>query len=194
MIKRGTGRMNTVQIFPKLETTRLILRQLHSSDAPAIFHYFSKDEVMKYYDLETFTELEQAENIISLFNERFLAKQGIRWGITHKADDVVIGTCGYHNVNKEHSKAEIGYELSPEYWQQGIMSEAIQAIVAFGFSQWNLNRIEAFINPENEGSRKLLTKMGLREEGFLKEYFFEKGCFVDAVIFAILRSEFDNKR
>lgn len=186
--------MNPEQIFPKLETERLILRQLQPSDAPALFHYFSKDEVMKYYDLDTFSELEQAENLISLFNERYTAKQGIRWGITQKADDVVIGTCGYHNVRTEHSKAEIGYELSPAFWQQGIMTEAVQAIIEFGFSQWNLNRIEAFINPENEGSRKLLTKIGLREEGFLKEYFFEKGCFVDAVIFAILRKEFTNKR
>ncbi|QDX93947.1 GNAT family N-acetyltransferase [Brevibacterium sp. JNUCC-42] len=182
--------MNNDRTFPKLETERLILRQLQPSDAPAMFHYFSKDEVMKYYDLETFTELQQAENIISQFGERYQAKQGIRWGITRKTDDVVIGTCGYHNVNKEHSKAEIGYELSPEFWQQGIMSEAIQAIVAFGFAKWNLNRIEAFIDPENEGSRRLLTKTGLREEGLLKEYFFEKGNFVDAVIFAILRKEF----
>jgi hypothetical protein len=54
-----------------------------------------------------------------------------------------------------------------------------------------LNRIEAFVDPGNIGSRKLLEKVGLREEGYLKECFFEKNRFVDALLFAVLKKEYD---
>jgi ribosomal-protein-alanine N-acetyltransferase len=175
--------------FPELETERLLLRQLGQEDAQHLFHYFSLDVVTEYYDLESFKELEQAVSLIRSWNQRFENGEGIRWGITLKTENRVIGTCGFHNWMKEHYKAEIGYELTPEYWRKGIMTEAIEEIVQFGFKELGLNRIEAFIDPENISSRKLLEKTGLKEEGLLKDCFFEKNRFVDAVIFAILKRE-----
>ncbi|WP_232695497.1 GNAT family N-acetyltransferase [Brevibacillus daliensis] len=176
--------------FPTLTTNRLILRQLRNEDVPDLFHYFSKDEVTKYYDLESFTEHTQASNLIQFWKQRFEAEQGIRWGISLANQDRIIGTCGYHNWSKEHYKAEIGYELTPEYWRKGIMTEAVEAIIKYGFMNLQLNRIEAFIDPDNLSSRKLLEKAGMKEEGLMKEYFFEKGQFVDAVLFAILKKEY----
>lgn len=176
--------------FPELETERLLLRQLREGDARHLFQYFSLDEVTEYYDLDSFKEIEQAESLIRSWNQRWENGEGIRWGITLKTEDRVIGTCGFHNWIKEHSKAEVGYELTPEYWRKGIMTEAIEEIVRFGFKELGLNRIEAFIDPENISSRKLLEKTGLQEEGLLRECFFEKNRFVDAVIFAILKREY----
>ncbi|MBN3526741.1 GNAT family N-acetyltransferase [Paenibacillus apiarius] len=176
--------------FPILETDRLRLRQLRAEDAQELYHYFSQDEVTQYYDLESFVEMRQAEELIANWNRRYEEQQGIRWGITYKPDDVIIGTCGFHNWFKDHRKAEIGYELTPEYWRQGIMTEAIAQVMKFGFEEMGLHRIEAFIDPDNISSRKLLEKAGLREEGRLRECFYEKGQFVDAVIFSILKREF----
>lgn len=179
-----------MSLFPLIETERLILRQLRTTDAPDVFHYFSKDEVTQYYDLESFTQAWQAEQLIEKFNKRFENKEGFRWGITFKPEDRIIGTCGFHNWEKEHSRAEIGYELTPEYWQKGIMTEVIRAVLDFGFSKLELNRIEAFIDRDNISSKKLLEKTGFKEEGTLRDYFFEKNRFVDAVIFSVLKSEF----
>lgn len=112
-------------------------------------------------DLDSFQTVEQAGALIRLWNQRFEDGQGIRWGIALKEDDRLIGTCGFHEWKKAHYKAEIGYELSPEYWRNGMMTEAIGAILEFGFRVWGLNRIEAFIDPRNVASRKLLEKLGL---------------------------------
>jgi [ribosomal protein S5]-alanine N-acetyltransferase len=178
--------------FPVIETDRLLLRQLRSSDSADVFHYFSMDEVTKYYDLESFTAVEQAEQLIEKFNQRFENNQGYRWGITLKAEDRVIGSCGFHSWEKRHFRAEIGYELSPEYWRKGIMAEVLRAVLQYGFSQLEINRIQAFIDRDNVSSRKLLEKAGFKEEGTLKDYFFEKNRFVDAVIFSVVQREHSN--
>ncbi|MCV2504066.1 MAG: GNAT family N-acetyltransferase, partial [Neisseriaceae bacterium] len=120
-------------------------------------------------------------------------KRAIRWGIVLKENNQVIGTCGYHNFQEEHSRAEIGYDLNPDYWQKGYMTEAITAIQKYGFKKLKLHRIEAFIFPDNLASRKLLEKVGLQSEGVLRDYFFEKGRFVDGEIFSILIREWKKK-
>lgn len=177
-------------VFPVIKTPRLLLRQITRDDGGAMFAYFSKDEVTQYYDLASFTELEQAEKLIDAFQQRYEQQAGIRWGITlHSNPERLIGSIGYHNWQKEHFKAEVGYELTPEYWRQGIMTEAMNPVLQYGFDHLELNRIEAFIDPHNISSRRLLEKSGLAEEGLLRDYFFEKGQFVDAVIFGMLKKE-----
>lgn len=178
-------------LFPQLETERFILRKLTPADAGDLFHYFSNDEVTRYYDLESFVELRQAEELIFAWNSRYLEKKGFRWAITVKPDNKVIGTCGYHNWSREHFKSEIGYELNPAYWGQGVMSEVLQEVLRFGFEDLGLNRIEAFIDPDNIRSRYLLEKTGFYEEGYLKQCFYEKGQFADAVLFALLKQQYE---
>ncbi|WP_028595341.1 GNAT family N-acetyltransferase [Paenibacillus assamensis] len=177
--------------FPTLETERLILGELRSEDAVDVFHYFSKDEVTQFYDLESFTEVKQAENLITNWNNRYNNQQGIRWGIVLKTEKRVIGTCGYHNWSSIHYRAEIGYELSPEYWRQGIMFEALSRVISYGFEELELNRIGALVYPHNIGSRNLLISSGFSEEGILKDYYLKKDRFVDAVIFSTINK---NKR
>ncbi|MNI85309.1 putative ribosomal N-acetyltransferase YdaF [compost metagenome] len=74
------------------------------------------------------------------------------------------------------------------------MTEVLQEIMRFGYEDLGLNRIEAFIDPDNIRSRYLLEKTGFYEEGYLKDYFFEKNQFVDAVIFALLKKEYQEKK
>lgn len=173
--------------FPILETERLILRQLTYNDAKDLFEYFSLDIVMEYYDLATFTHIDEAEKVINTFNTEFENKKGFRWAIELKDEKKVIGTCGYHNWFHEHFKAEIGYELNPKYWQKGYMKEAIQPILSYGFEEMNLHRIEAFIDPANISSEKLLFSTDFQKEGTMRDFFFEKGKFVDATIFGLIK-------
>lgn len=180
--------------FPVLETERFVLRELRTEDAPDVFRYFSMDEVTQYYDLESFSELGQAEQLIGQWREKFRLQEEIRWGITYRTEDRIIGTCGFHHWNKAHYKAEIGYELDPQYWRQGVMTEVLGTIMRYGFASLGLNRIEAMIDPDNISSRKLLAKSGMTEEGRLRDYYFAKNQFVDAVIFAMLKRELASAR
>ncbi|WP_410880594.1 GNAT family N-acetyltransferase [Myroides sp. DW712] len=177
--------------FPTIQTDRLLLRALHFTDAPALFDYFSKDEVTDFYDLPTFQSIEEAHELLLAWQERYQNQEAIRWAITlQERPDQLIGTCGFHNFSIENARAEIGYELHPNFWRNGIMTEAIAAIIPFGFTKFELNRIEAFIDPANISSRKLLEKVGLQAEGVLRDYFFEKGKFVDGELFSLLKREY----
>lgn len=91
---------------------------------------------------------------------------------------------------KNHYKAEIGYELTPEYWRKGFMTEAIQKILEYGFNALGLNRIEALVEPENVNSRRILEKIGLKDEGTLKEYLYWKNQFVDTVVYALIKKDY----
>lgn len=175
--------------FPQLETDRVRLRKLKLTDAPSMFSYFSKDEVTKYYDLDTFISVKQAEELIERLLYRYEMRKQIRWAIVLKETDQLIGTCGFHAIEEEHWKAEIGYELHPDFWGKGIMTEVIQAAIQYGFNEIGLNRIEAFYDPENISSARVLEKNGFIYEGLLRKRFFEKGKFVDGAISAIIKED-----
>lgn len=179
--------------FPVLETERLMLRKMELTDARGMYHYFSKAEVTKFYDIETFTSEQQALDLIQGLLYRFNEKKQIRWGIHLKGHHGMIGSCGFHALEKENFKAEIGYELDPDYWGKGIMTETIAQIITYGFQELGLNRIEAFYNPLNIASRKVLKKNGFQFEGVLKKRFFIKGEFIDAAISAVLKEGFYRK-
>jgi len=177
--------------FPILYTERLLLRQLTLQDYTAIFDYFSKDEVTDYYDLDTLTSPDQAKQLIMAWEQRWERNESIRWGICFKDDPQVIGTIGFHNWSAFHLRTEVGYELSPQFWRQGIMRECLLEVLRYGFRELGFNRVEAMIDPYNLSSRKLLEKVGMKEEGLLREYLFVKGAFVDAVMFSILHREYE---
>ncbi|GAA6614965.1 GNAT family N-acetyltransferase [Scytonema sp. NUACC26] len=176
--------------FPTIETKNLILRETKLADAQDIFQIFANDEVTRYHDLETATRVEQAQFLIERRAERFQNKQGIRWGIARKEDNIIIGSCGYSIKNR--FLLEIGYELARDYWGKGIMTEALQAIIKWGFQELDINRIEAMVLIENIASIRLLEKMGFLEEGLLREYGFWKGQFHDLKLFSLLRKEYRN--
>lgn len=176
--------------FPILETERFLLRKLEMTDAPSLFSYFSKDEVTMYYDLDTFSSEQQAVDLIQRLLQRYNEGKQIRWAITLRDNEQVIGTCGFHSIEQEHYKAEIGYELHPTYWNKGVMTEVISKVIEYGFNELGLNRVEAFYDPENHASQKVLEKNGFKYEGLLRKRFFEKGKFADGAISAILKEEF----
>jgi [ribosomal protein S5]-alanine N-acetyltransferase len=173
--------------FPLLETERFYLRQLKIEDAPQIFGYFSLDPVTKYYNLESFTQGQQALELIEKFNQGYREKRQIRWGAELRETGTLVGTCGFHAIDAKHLKAEIGYELHPDYWGKGMMPEITKEILRFGFGEMGLNRIEALYHPQNEQSWTVLKKSGFEYEGTLRKRWFDKGSFVDAAIASIIK-------
>ncbi|MBD1372692.1 GNAT family N-acetyltransferase [Hazenella sp. IB182357] len=175
--------------FPVLETKRLVLREITTDDAHDIFKYLSDKEVMKYYGLLPFRTNQEAINEIEWYKKIYDAKTGIRWGITMKNIDAVIGSCGFLNWSQEHFRTEIGAELSKAYWRKGIMSEAFQAIIRYGFNQMELMRIQGLIEPPNTSSQKLAEKNGFIREGLLRKYEYAAGKFDDLYMYSLLKDD-----
>ncbi|OUL26782.1 GNAT family N-acetyltransferase [Nostoc sp. T09] len=176
------------QNFPQLTTENLILRETTITDAPAVFQIFADHEVTKYHDVETAISIKQAQFLIQRRAERFQNQEAIRWGIARKEDNAIIGSCGYSIRNR--FQAEIGYELARDHWRKGFMTEALSAIIQWGFEQLDLNRIEALVMLENNASIKLLKKLQFAEEGVLREYGFWKGRFHDLKILSLLKKDY----
>ncbi|SCN32558.1 Ribosomal-protein-alanine acetyltransferase [Bacillus cereus] len=175
--------------FPKLETERLQLRELTLLDAETMFHYFSKESVIRYFGMDSFENIEQAKTTIQTFKTRYEEGTVFRWGIEKKGTGQLIGTCGFHLINKHHKRAEIGYELDDTYWGQGYATEALQAMLGYGFETLQLIRIAAVVYVENKASQKLLSKAGFQEEGLLRKHMIQNGVAHDTILYSLLKEE-----
>jgi ribosomal-protein-alanine N-acetyltransferase len=177
------------QTFPVLETARLRLRELEPDDADALFAVFSDPKVMAGHGTPVYKDVAEAHKLINWYANAFNEKRALRWAITFQENNTVLGTCGYHDIAAYHHRAEIGYELNSAYWRQGIMFEAVRAVVRYGLAEMGFHRIEAIVDPKNPASANLLRKVGFREEGYLRQRFYEDGRFVDDWFFSILATE-----
>lgn len=180
---------NITRIFPVITTSRLILRQLTIEDVTVLHKYWSDSDVLEYLSLEPFANIQESLDMIDILKNLYDDNQGARWVITAKDCGKVLGTCGFHNFKSEHRRVEMGYELGKEYWRQGIMTEALQAIIHYGFDTMKYNRIEAFVNFGNIRSKKILEKNGFKLDGLLREYEFNRSKFVDQYCYSLLKSE-----
>lgn len=175
--------------FPDLETERLWLRQATQKDAEAVFAVFSDPKVTQFHKLDTFTQIDEAIGVIERRKKGFESGRGIRWGIGRKLDNALIGSCGF-TWDREATAAEVGYELASQFWRQGIMSEALRAILQYGFCSRGLEFVIAEIMLENVASRRLLEKLGFQSQGVLKKHGFWKGEHHDLEQFRLTRTEF----
>src|SRR4051794_23912586 len=119
--------------FPIIETGRLILREVTAVDTKDMFKYLSDEQVMQHMGLAPLQTVDDVLDEVSWYQAIYEEGTGIRWGITLKGSGEVIGSCGFLNMLSKHHRADVGYELSKEYWEKGIASEALAAVVKYGF-------------------------------------------------------------
>ncbi len=150
--------MNYPSIFPELSTKRLTLRQLSFNDKRTIFKLRSNKEVNKLIVRDTPKNLNDADSFIQTCLDEFEKGNRIFWAIQHQESNQIIGTIVYHNINAENNYAEIGYELNPDFQNEGFMSEAMAAVLEYGKLVLKLNTIEAFTHQNNTASITLLKK------------------------------------
>ncbi len=180
--------------FPILKTSRLTLREITPADDPQIFENFSNLDVMRFYDSRPITLEEEGVKIRERLQQQYYRNRGIRWAITLTEQDKLLGTIGFHTLKKKIKKAEIGYELHPDFWKQGIMSEAIRPVIAHGFGDMQFNRIEARIVVGNYGSAKAAKNNGFQSEGVLRQVSIRHGQYEDMEIFSILKEEWNSNQ
>lgn len=177
--------------FPVLTTERLRLRALKLDDAPVMVALFSDPRMMKYLNDPPTETVEQAVILIDWLNSMFTDRSAIPWGITLHGDDTLIGTCEVYSWDRANRHVDIGYNLLPAYWGQGIVTEAVHAMLRWSFEHLDVHRVQADCTDGNIGSERVLLKCGFRIEGIWRESTWEHERFVDIKQFGLLRREYD---
>lgn len=179
--------------FPIIETSIFLLREIREDDYKEIFEIYSDDEALKYQNMGSMKNLDDARNYIKFISNGYINKWFIRWGITKKEDDKVIGLLALHHIEKENSKTSIGYILNRRFWNQKIISEVLEMLVEYTFKELKLNRIEASIHPDNIASIKLCEKFKFKKEGLLKEIIYNSNedIFEDRLIYGVTKNNYE---
>ena len=152
------------ETFPILNTERLNLIEMNNSHLGDLFKLFGDENVTRFYNLLPLKNEQEAQETLNWYKNRFNNKLGIRWGITIKGKQNVIGTIGFNSFTKQH-RANIGYDLQTAHWNNGYITEALKEVISFGFEKLEVNRIEGEVMQGNLISEKVLKKLSFKKEG-----------------------------
>ncbi len=180
--------------MPDLTTPRLLLRRLAMRDAPDIYHYSKDTEVARHVLWEAHRSIGDSRAYLRYMLRRYRNHEPASWGIEYAQTGEIIGTIGFMWIQSDNSAAEVGYSLSRDYWNRGLMTEALRAVIAHGFGSMNLNRIEAQHETTNPASGAVMRKCGMVHEGTLRQRLYNKGKYVDVELYAILKRDFARKK
>jgi ribosomal-protein-alanine N-acetyltransferase len=175
--------------FPKLESERLLFRNILLSDSKDLYLIESNEAVLKYMDKHKMESIRDSEKYIRSCRASYKNGNSIEWGIIEKSSNSFIGYFGFWRIIKEHCRAEIGYSLSPNYWGKGYMTESLKKMLAFGFNKLRLHSIEANVNPNNNKSIKLLEMIGFKKEAYFRENFLFDDKFIDTITYSLLERD-----
>lgn len=179
--------------FKNLETNRLLLRRVTNSDCNQVISLRSNPITMQYIPRPLVKNETDALEHIAMIESKIENNEGINWAITIKNNPELIGIIGLFRIKPEHYRAEIGYMILPEFQNKGIITEAINAVLHYGFFKMNLHSIEAVIDPSNLTSERVLQKNGFIKEAHLIENEYYNGKFIDSVIYSLLKRNYKNK-
>jgi len=146
--------------FPNLTTERFNLRQLRLKDKNEIFLLRSDERVNQFLDRPIAKTVNDARQFINKIKTGIAKNEAIYWAITLLNQSKLIGTICLWNLSDDGTKAEIGFELLPNYLGRGIMHEVLPIIIQYGFETMKLKSIEGEVDPNNVNSIKLMEKNG----------------------------------
>ena len=177
-----------------LQTARLDLRPLAPADAGAVFAMRSDPAVQRYGSHGPWTDPQAAIDYIERNILAMAAGTHIQLAVVRRADAAVIGTVTLYALDAQCRRADVGYALLVSEWGQGYASEAVTALLDWGFEHLDLNRVEADIDPRNTPSACLLERLGFLREGHLRERWIVDGEICDSWIYGLLRADWQARK
>ena len=177
-----------------LTTKRLVLREFEEEDWQAVLTYQSDPRYLRYYPWTS-----RSEQDARMYVQQLLAQQQeeprtkFQLAITLASNGQLIGNAGIRMKTAQDREADIGYELDPRSWGYGYATEVADAFLTFGFRELGLHRIWAWCIAENTASAHVLEKVGMRQEGRLRENRWMKDRWWDTLLYAILEHEWQNR-
>jgi len=177
-----------------LPTARLQLRPLAPGDADALFALRSDPVVQRYGSHPPWTERQAAVDYLERDRRGMADGSHAQFALERRADAAVIGTCTLYAISPQCRRADIGYVLRPSDWGRGYATEALVALLDWGFGALGLNRVEADIDPRNVPSARILERLGFVHEGHLRERWIVAGEVSDSGMYGLLAREWPAAR
>jgi ribosomal-protein-alanine N-acetyltransferase len=173
-----------------IETKRLLLRKFMVEDAEAMFQNWASDkEVTKFLTWPAYTSLDTAIHILNEWTTFYEKPDFYQWAIVPKNLNEPIGSISVVSINEKTQMAEIGYCIGRPWWNRGITSEALSAVINFMFDQVGANRIQAKHDVNNPHSGLVMKKCGMKYEGTLRSADVNNQGVCDVSIYALLKSD-----
>lgn len=176
--------------IPTFETEHLIIRPMRMFDAFDMYEYARMPETSTFLTWGPHTDIEYTKNYLAFVISKYKAGEFYDWAVTLKGEEnKMIGTCGFSRIDFSNDVGEIGYVINPDFQGNGYATEAVRAIMRFGFEKLDFNRIEAKFIIGNDASLAVMQKCGMQYEGMARGAMLIKGRYRDIGTCAILRSE-----
>jgi ribosomal-protein-alanine N-acetyltransferase len=172
----------------EISTPRLILKSITPSIIHELFNSRTKDELIQYFGFDE----------LGYEHHKSMHENGMEtFRLTHfsfllivKQTNLPIGECGFHTWNKTHNRTELFYNINKDVdKQKGFMTEALEAVLDFGFKELHLHRIQALVDHLNIPSIKLLMRFGFKKEGTIREDYVVEGKNEDSDCYSLLKWE-----
>jgi ribosomal-protein-alanine N-acetyltransferase len=179
--------------LPRLETERLVLRKYSIGDVDDYFDFASDKEVTKFLRWGPHPDKEFTMKYIQSVIDGYLKGKDSPWGLEHKKEKKLIGIIHLMQLDTYHRKAQIGFVLARDYWNNGYMAETLNKVLEYCFTILSLNRIEALCISDNYAAAKVLSKIGMHKEGLMKKYLYQKENFRDFIMFSVLKEDYISK-
>ncbi len=181
--------------FPReFNTKDLYVRPSKLEDAESMFSMLSDPESMKYWSDQPITEINEAIEVLNKDLESDAQGNSLCWAVCLGGQNKMIGKCILFQFSDQNHRAEIGYLLNREYWRQGLMQQALTAVIDFAFDTLKLHRIEADVDTENAASLRLLEKLGFKREGLFRDRWFVYNEWQDSVMLGLLKQDWLAKK
>ena len=173
---------------PTIELDGARLRPLRVTDVDALYAYLRNPAVT---ELTSFPVVSVAlvEAMIERYQRRWAAGEPSKWGLALPHDDQLVGTCGFNEWSEMHRWAELAYDLARPHWGQGLMRQAVAAVLRWTYRQDQIDRVHAFVRVDNSRSVRLLESSGFAREGCLRSYRVCRGQPYDFYVYGLLRSD-----
>ncbi len=173
------------------ETNRLILKVLGTDYSADVLRFYEKDkELFERFETDRapnfYTDAHQS-NILRVEYALFLKLQMVRFYVFLKEDpSTIIGTVSLYDISMPFARADVGYKFSSAYHHKGYASEAMEKLIDIAFTEMDLHRLCARVQPDNRPSIRLLKGLGFEKEGVCRDYMRMHGKWIDHLQYSLI--------
>lgn len=173
---------------PLLTTDRFTLQRIEPEDRPFVFEGLSHPQVIPFYGVR-YASLEATQVQMDFYEALEREGTGQWWKIVSRQRPEALGAIGYNHYQAQHKKAEIGYWLLPRFWKQGVLTEAMPALLRYMLREKGIHRIEALVEEGNTASNRLLERMGFLYEGTMRDCEIKEGRLISLRSYSLLSTD-----
>lgn len=178
---------STLATVPEFPFANGRLRRIRPDDIAQIYAGLSHPQVIAHYGV-SYASLAATGEQMRWYEQLLEDYTGIWWALADD-DDVLVGACGFNDRNHQHRRVEMGYWLLPQYWQRGLMAQALPPILRYAFQIMGVHRIHLDIELENIASWRLAEKLGFSRDGTLRDVELKDGRYLSLYQYSLLATD-----